>query len=173
MLKYIGQIPLKTLLFAFVGLPIVIASISNVIGAVKGVEDSIDLPKADPKRKELLAALQKIGTMPSLEKRKTLLFIPQSYKLYWKWYRNCKVSPFIAPAITGVALLDGLPAANCDATFYGYPSYKLRSPNQPPLKASDTNGICLAAQKRGFANVIVLDSKKNRGIEVRHLNCKQ
>lgn len=125
----------------------------------------------NPQHEVLLAELNTLSQIPLIEKRNYLLFIPQSNRLYWDWTTNCKTAPFVAQAITGIALLDGLPDASCNAKYYGYDTYSLRAVDEVPLQANDQRGICLRAQEKQFEKVIVIDTDSEQNAMVRRIDC--
>ena len=63
-------------------------------------------------------ALLEIGRLSATAKRESILFVPQSVRAYWNLNRGeaatdflwAKSTPFIAPAVAGVAVLGGVPS---------------------------------------------------------------
>lgn len=122
------------------------------------------------KNYKIIKILQDLGNLPLSEKKKTLLFIPQSNRLYWDLDEKCSINPFIAPALTGMAMIDGLPAADCKTRYYGYESYQLRKEPQSSLdKTKET--LCQKAIAKGFSQVIVIDVDPNHNILQSNLSC--
>jgi hypothetical protein len=128
----------------------------------------------------MIALLEELGTLPVSEKKSLLLFIPQNNEAYWKLiephlvmaldYPGCKAVPFIAPALTGIASLDGMPALGCDTTVYGFDCYARRTLAQT-LSADNDIAICARARSKGFFKVLVVASDRAGSITVRRLNC--
>ncbi|MEA5616578.1 hypothetical protein VB711_01810 [Cronbergia sp. UHCC 0137] len=116
----------------------------------------------------LLKTLEELGKMPVGDKRQTALYIPQSNKLYWNWLKNCKSVSFIAPAVSGMVMIDGLPAAYCNADFYGYESYTLRTTKQLPQSKQE---ICNNAKTKGFSHVIIIDTDPNQNVVTQEISC--
>ncbi len=60
---------------------------------------------------------------------------------------SCAITPFVAPALTGIAMIDGLPEA-CDAAqYYGYHTYPRH--DDPP---------CVTAQRYGLTRLLILET---------------
>jgi hypothetical protein len=120
---------------------------------------SIDEGDLQGKKNYCMQQLQKLERLPLAEKRIALLYVPQSNTAYWTML-ECAQCPFLGPALTGIAMIDGMPKADCDClnTIYvdfGYLDYKKRDaknkqPSQPELEN--------LAQKLGFKKVLTLES---------------
>jgi len=114
----------------------------------------------------LMETLQELAKMPIADKRQTVLFIPQSNKLYWNWLPNPNAAPFIVPAVTGMAMIDGLPYGK--PNFYGYESYILRTTQQLPQSQEE---ICQKAKTKGFSHVIIIDTDSNNRVITQKISC--
>jgi hypothetical protein len=114
--------------------------------------------------------LQNLAKLPLSEKKKTLLFIPQSNKLYWDMQPACETAPFIAPAITGIAMIDGYPKLGCDARSFGYKTSNLRTRPQSSLDKGK-NVLCSKALSKGFFQIIVIDTDREENISTTKLSC--
>lgn len=69
----------------------------------------------------MLAKLSELNAMSRAEKKRYLLFIPQNIETYWSLLKEDLASPFIAPALSGMALIDGLPKfGTAPSIYYGY-----------------------------------------------------
>jgi hypothetical protein len=104
-------------------------------------------------RRRIFGALHQVAAMPRSLKRRSLLYIPPAMGDYWS-LGNRRVAPFIAPAMTGMALIEGIPASTAigeliDANFYGFASY--RDHAQLPLD------LCGRARQLGFSRVVIID----------------
>jgi len=109
---------------------------------------------------KMLKLLHKIDRdMPLSEKKKTLVFIPQSNTDFWNIkMKRCYGVPFLVPAITGMAMLDGLPPTHCKAMNYGYSSYEnfgVRTKKQTNTK---NKALCSNALDKGFSQILRIDS---------------
>ena len=114
----------------------------------------------------VVTALRDIARLPLEEKRKSALFIPQSYKDYWGMFdsdERCTFVSLVAPAVSTVALVDGMPAMGCRITEqYNMTAY---TPRTRPQTAADVtpDALCAKARSKGFSQVLVL-APDNRGI---------
>ncbi len=85
------------------------------------------------------------------DKAHTALYIPRDHP-YWSLIapdgRGCSPVGFVAPALTGMALIDGVPDARCqDVQGYGYSAY-----TEAPVE------MCVRAREYGFTRILILDS---------------
>jgi hypothetical protein len=124
----------------------------------------------------LISALRDLDRMPPALKQRTLLFIPQSYNAFWRIWDDedgrCSFTPMIAPATSGLALLDGMPPVDCDLTDqYGMLRYRRRTTPQSPSETT-APALCARARAKGFSRVIVLDGTSSGGVAVRPLECR-
>ena len=112
--------------------------------------------------KSILAILSSLDEMPLAEKRRSLLFIPKSNQQYWDLLHGPywpKDGPFVGPALSGVAMIDGLyvPAKNDPWIGYGYHQYSKAAASrvQPPLPeyVPILRGRCA---HMGFSQLIVV-----------------
>ncbi|MGI9043031.1 MAG: hypothetical protein ACR2GK_02770 [Gemmatimonadaceae bacterium] len=106
----------------------------------------------------LVESLREIGRIPAEEKNDMLLFIPQSYDLYWRMFDpddRCTYVGLIAPAVAGMALLDGMPPFGCEVTDqYNMHSYVPREREQVAADLTIT-ALCSRAARKGFRRVMV------------------
>ena len=122
----------------------------------------------------VVTALREIAQLPLDEKRKSGLFIPQSYRDYWGMFdsdERCTFVSLVAPALSTVAMIDGMPAVGCRITEqYNMPAYRPRTHAQTPEDVS-SDALCAKARTRGFSHVLVLAPDK-RGVPRRsRINC--
>jgi hypothetical protein len=118
--------------------------------------------------------LKRLGDLPLSDKRKTLVYIPQSNKSYWELSPKCEAAPFIAPSITGMALVDGMPGADCplltDPLINHYALYKRRSAEQGSHDLDDT-AVCASVRAKGFFKAIVINADANGSVLNRQVHC--
>lgn len=115
-----------------------------------------------PPHAPMVALLHDLRALPRSEKRQSILFIPQSNDDYWEmghrtFSRVCQTTPFIAPAITGIAMLDARPDPACNAAFWGYEIFGQRTTPQS-LSAADPAALCRRATDLGFRTLIVIEA---------------
>jgi hypothetical protein len=90
--------------------------------------------------KNIIALLRDLDHLPLEEKRRSLLYIPKSNRKFWDLLHTAyspKDGPFVAPALSGLAMLDGLyerPEGDV-WSGYGYQHYPcpIEKQKQPPL----------------------------------------
>jgi hypothetical protein len=132
--------------------------------------------------KNIISVLRDLGRLPLKEKRRTLLYIPKTNLQFWDLLHTAyspKVGPFVAPALSGIAMLDGLywPSKDDPWSVYGYeeydypystPPYEKRP--QPPL-----NEYLPILKKRctaqGMNQLIVIEERDGR-LEVHKFDCR-
>ena len=122
----------------------------------------------------MLAALRELGDLPVAEKSDALLYIAKSNSAYWEWLPKCNASPFIAPAITGIAMVDGLPAADCEARRWGYKTYDIPvAPAAYQPITVEISTICNKVRSLGFKRLAVLDIVNTNDVTVKWENCAE
>jgi hypothetical protein len=90
---------------------------------------------APSEKQDIVNILLKLHKLPLSQKRNALLFIPQNNLAYWSLADQigCCSVPFIAPALSGIAMVDGLPPVSCGGREnkilckVGYEGYQLRT----------------------------------------------
>jgi hypothetical protein len=124
--------------------------------------------------KPIVTALRDVARLPRAERRRSLLFIPQTNAQYWSMFTadgRCTFTPLIAPGIASVAMLDGMPPYGCPLTDqYNMTSYTPRKSPQNPRDVSD-HALCARARAKGFTEVIVLDAKGTNAPDRRRIDC--
>jgi len=131
--------------------------------------------------KNIIRVLRDLDRLPLKEKRRTLLYIPKTNLQFWDLLHTAyspKVGPFVAPALSGIAMLDGLywPSKDDPWSVYGYeeydypyatPPYEKRP--QPPLDEylPVLKKRCVA---QGMNQLIVIEERNGR-LEVRKFDC--
>ena len=122
----------------------------------------------------LISTLRSLDTTPPALKQRTAVFIPQSYTHFWRIWtepERCSFIPFIVPATSGMALVDGMPPVDCDLTNqYGMTKYTRRTSPQLP---TDTlpQGLCAKAKAKGFSRVVVIDGPDSTQVQQRAIEC--
>ena len=100
-----------------------------------------------------------LSRMPLEEKKRSAVFVPQSEDRYWAILKRpgaCSFSGFVVPALTGISMVDGMPAAGCKLShYYGLSLYPKRDAAQTTSDALPAN-VCARAERLGFEQVITL-----------------
>lgn len=120
-----------------------------------------------------------IEALRNLEARRAsdmALFIPQSYRLFWEMFDRddrCTYTPLVAPAVSGLALIDGMPYFGCVVTDqYNMNAYQARVRLQSPRDASDA-AVCARATAKGFRRVAKLFADPAGAPVVRVMTCRK
>jgi len=156
------------------GLPVLgmVRRFTGIASDVFGPIDRFKWTTDNLRNSKVIEALEKLARLPADEKRHTLLFIPKSNRLYWDLPATmCKAVSFIAPAITGIAMINGLPGNECtDTGRHGYEAYELPGDSWPqPIDRS--TDLCALVRQKGFCRVIIFDSEASEEIAIRTLAC--
>jgi hypothetical protein len=118
----------------------------------------------------MINTLKSLSNLPHIEKRNSLLFIPQTNRRYWDLMQYCISSPFVATSLSGIAMLDGLPDKNCNVDDFGYWAYNLRAEPQS-LSLQKPSELCDRAKLLGFTKVISVDTTAEAQIEINKISC--
>ena len=125
------------------------------LSSAQAIADGLDRSK----NHAVLAELQSIATLPRAERAKTALFIPQTETKYWSLLARpgaCSFSGHLAPALTGMAMVDGMPAFGC--TLSRYYGLGLFTPRAQPQQPADTlpATLCRRVSRYGIDRVMTL-----------------
>jgi len=109
-------------------------------------------------RLQLTQCLDRLGQQTAEQRRGTVLYIPKTNRTYWDMRQiGDGATPFIAPALAGLPMVEGLPEyedIGWAAVGWGYPQYELPSRPEPP---TETLGRAIdKARKDGFRRLLVL-----------------
>ncbi len=120
-------------------------------------------------------ALRRIGSLPVSVRKKSALFIPQSYDRYWKIFdadQRCTFVPFIAPAIAGVVVIDGMPPRSCGVTDqYNFASYQARARDQRPEDFT-SEALCTKAKAMDVSQVFIMSPDASGNARLSRITCK-
>ena len=136
---------------------------------MKIVETFSDVSDIDPlesnfaKEFQLLSLLKELGKHPNDFKRETALYVPKTLSTYWDISCDSHFAPFVAPAITNMAMIEGLPIrdqkTSCYTHFddYGYMTYRIRGIKAEWMEM-DYEIICKKAKQKGFQRIIEINN---------------
>lgn len=126
-------------------------------------------------RQEVLDCLSDIGQRPREARKETVLYIPKTNRTYWDMRQlDPGTTPFLAPAFSGVAMVEGLPEyedIGYAAIGWGYLQYRL--PTQPQRPQERLDQAVEEARKDGFKTLLVLRGASNAGCGVETVNLNQ
>jgi len=163
-----ANIALRRALYAEAGvaMPVGITSLADPRVLDTGLRRSPDYA--------LISTLRGFDRLPPAVKRRTAVFIPQTYTHFWHIWTEadrCSFVPFIVPATSGLALIDGMPPVDCDLILqYGLTHYKRRTTPQLPADVIPS-ALCAKANAKGFSRVIVLDGADSTRITQQVIEC--
>lgn len=73
---------------------------------------------AQNRKYQMMEAIKGLGGLSKEEKRATLLYIPKKNEIYW--LKIAQVAPMLAPALSGIAMVNGVPDSRVGVKAYGY-----------------------------------------------------
>jgi hypothetical protein len=119
-------------------------------------------------RTRVMECLSSLNAQPASNRRTTALYIPKTNRAYWDMRQVGQgATPFIAPALSGMAMVDGLPEyedIGWAAIGWGYPQYDLPTAPKPP--ESDVQHAVQIALSNGFTNLLVFAGVGPSGCEL-------
>jgi hypothetical protein len=125
-------------------------------------------------RVQLIQCLTRLGEHPTDQRRGTVLYIPKTNRTYWDMRQVGEgTTPFIAPALAGLPMVDGLPEyedIGWAQVGWGYPQYKL--PDKPEQPRENLNQAIDKAQANGFRQLLVLKDPTARGCELQEISLR-
>ena len=123
---------------------------------------------------QLIKLLYDIEKKSNSYKRETVLYIPKTLDVYWNLSCDSHMPPFVAPAITNLAMIEGLPmrGSSCYTHFldHGYYTYKLQGKKAEYLDMNREQ-ICDRAKKEGFLRVIEITENEMGNITMLTHEC--
>lgn len=155
-----------------------IAGISITGKSYNGLEARF---KENNKNFKFINTLRKINNLPRGFKQKSFVFIPQSdHYFYHEFYPNYPwLTSFLVPAVSGLALIDGMPAfdeipmGSKDGMkrygSYGFADYNFRKGTDKTLKESDLKNFDFIGKPEGDYFIFLLNT--NSPSEIRLLRC--
>ena len=97
-----------------------------------------------------------VSTIALPMRKHVLIHIPPENTAFWSLHAICRNAPLHVPAITGMAMLKGLPEAQakCDLNvFYGYPEH---AKTDSTARALTDDAACSLALAKGFSGLLIL-----------------
>ena len=122
-------------------------------------------------RNNVVQCLESLGRQPEDVKKNSALYIPKTNRVYWDMREVVQgATPFIAPAESGMAMVDGLPEfedIGWAAIGWGYPEYKLPTGPEPP--AMQIQQAVSKARQDGFRVLWVFRGLKPAGCDLEEI----
>ncbi|MFZ6014101.1 MAG: hypothetical protein ACOYXT_27415 [Bacteroidota bacterium] len=108
---------------------------------------------------QFLQNLTALNEIPLAEKKKTLLYKPCACDREISFDQNCVVVAHMAPAFSGLAMIDGIPA-ECSIGIYGGLSYPdLSTSSEKKLTTTEAKEW---AEKEGFSRILYYDCEQRK-----------
>ncbi len=143
-----------------------VASIGNAALLQRGLERAPLYPYT--------SKLRELNAMPQSDKRETLMFIPQSMQVFWRSYPNrflCAYTPLVAPALSGIALVDGEPPVGCELpNGYGLAPYDDRAREQTAEDGTVLT-LCTKAKRWGKTRLLILEKGPGQALTDIKVDC--
>ncbi len=127
------------------------------------------------RRYEIVKALIQVGARPRRERRESLLYVDPALTLFWDFIpypKTCEFSVMVGPALSGTALLDGVPAGCKLDGFYGTDVYRGKPAVTAPQALSPA-AICMKAKGLGFNRIVTLLAAPNDNVALGRIDCSQ
>jgi len=136
---------------------------SNVLNSYKKLNNIDPLKSNFSREYQLIILLYNIGKLSHSYKRETALYIPKTLDIYWDLSCDSHMPPFVAPAITNLAMIEGMPLRmnSCYSHFKdnGYNTYRIRGIKAKWIEM-DNEKICQKAKQVGFKRIIEINENK-------------
>jgi hypothetical protein len=123
----------------------------------------------------LYEELMELSTLPVEQRRQSAVYVPKSVKLFWSTgIRQCFGDSMMAPALSEMAMIYGLPTEECRPSVYGYKFRFYPDPIYTPLgtPARPTTELCQRAQDMGFSEIWMLTLNDQQRPETTHIVCE-
>lgn len=152
------------------------ATIPEGIKSLRYLRDPVKLEAglARARNANPVRGLLALDELSLAQKRRTVVFVPQTEERYWNILGRpgaCAFSGFLVPALTGMAMIDGMPAVGCKLSpYYGLSIFQERKRAQVPAD-TDPVRLCSRAVKLGFARVMTLRFDERGTIDRQSTEC--
>jgi len=113
--------------------------------------------------------LLELGKLPKTQLKSVALYIPKTNRTYWDMREAVPgATPFLAPALSGIAMVYGLPEyedLGWAAGGFGYPQFQLPTHPEPPV--DKTPEAVEKARADGFRDLLVFEEASAQGCRIR------
>jgi len=142
-------------------------SIYEAIRTLTKSAKSSQIALNDNNNYQFIKILKELDKLELSEKRRTCIYIPKTNRVFWDLQSHRQDgTPFIVPALTGIAMIEGLPdylpfPAN---THRGYNTYNKDFLIDNKAKLSNLSNLELKSKARqhGFSKIIKIGFENNR-----------
>ena len=132
---------------------------ASIIKAFKNIHKILPVGSNYINETKLISLLLNLSKNNNKYKKESAIYIPKTLVTYWNLSCDSHMPPFVAPAVTNYAMIEGLPSreltTSCYTHFndYGYSTYKLMG-LEAKYSEMDRNAICENANAKGFKTII-------------------
>ena len=134
------------------------------------------LPQQVVRNRNLLGTLDGLSSWPTKKKRESLVYVPRRCRSLWSVSPFPDVSlSFLVPAISGMAMIDGLPdLTKTNPEFrnsHGFPAYGFANKHSSTAASEDldrANALRRAA-RMGFRRVVLIDADTEGRLTIKEL----
>jgi hypothetical protein len=150
----------------------------NIRAVLDRLSRQAEVAEARLENRKIIQVLLALDRLPPEEKKQTALYIPKTNRAYWDLFDPRKEvwrgqaamkSPFVAPALSGLAMIHGLPEARPSHPGWAYEVYDLHNLPRADLSQKE---VCRKASSMGFAKVIILEAKGSGDVRQITLACR-
>jgi hypothetical protein len=128
-------------------------------------ESEANQSQAVAQKQALMAAFDHLSAMTSREqKRNSAIWIPKSNSVYWTYLgesNNALAIPFLTPALTGMAMVDGAPDPHPRIEFKNYGFLQYNVYDKPQLRLDEREletHVQDLARRQGFKRVLKIEA---------------
>lgn len=119
--------------------------------------------------------LMTLSTLPAEQRRQSAVYVPKSVESFWSTgIMQCFGDSMMAPALSEMAMIYGLPTEECSPSIYGYKFRFYPDPIYTPLgtPARPTAELCQRARDLGFSEVWVVILNEQERPQTTHIVCE-
>jgi hypothetical protein len=123
----------------------------------------------------MTTGLSSLANLDEASRSRTALFIPQDEVAYWTALTRpgaCTYQSFLAPALSGMMMIDGMPAYRCTLSrYYGLGSFQPRT--RPQTRADvQPSALCRRATRWGMTKVLIVTFDSSRTMRRSLVECR-
>lgn len=118
--------------------------------------------------------LRRLSALPDDVRQRTALFIPQDQSAFWQSLARpgaCTFQPLVAPALSSMAMIDGMPPYGCRLSrYYGLGSFEPRRRQQTQADRTPVV-LCRRAAAAGMDRVLLITFPNSHRLDTAGIEC--
>jgi hypothetical protein len=144
-------------------------SIIKFVDRINKFTESSQVALNDNKKYQLIKIIQKFNNIDRSEKKKTCIYIPKANRIFWDMQSSQSGTPFLIPALTGIAMIEGLPEylppypANSHRGYHLYDS-KYNNHLRDSYVHLTVDDLKSKAEQHGYSRIIRIDYNNSKFI---------